>query len=1143
MSAKKTGQKFSGQYQELNTAQKKAVEAIEGPVLVVAGPGSGKTGVLSMRAASILKETDANPSNILCLTFTEAAAMNMKRRLAELIGKDAYQTAIYTFHSFGVEIIQRYSEYFFGGTSFYPADELVQLEVLEAIFHEMRHDNPLRSEHPEFGFVYLSETLQALQRIKKAGLTPEEFRDILEHNAETLKALEGRFASVFSARISQATIASARELVLETEKRAEAETPMPVPYFSSLSEVLAGSLKQAVDEAEESGKTKPLSDWKRQNLKKNDSGALVLKETKYLEKMRALAHVYETYGGRMYEKGYYDYEDMLLEVIEAVERYPELKHELWEQFQYIQVDEFQDTNDAQMRLLSLLTDAEATEGRPNICAVGDDDQAIYKFQGALISNILDFRERYRDPELVVLTENYRSTQHILDLGRFLIQKGQDRLERRIPELEKTLSASNTELGPGRVALRDFSTDFAEYSWIAGEIRRLIDEGQDPRDIAVISRRHQELVEFSKYLDAHAVPTYYERNQNVFDQEHVHELVQMARFVGSLLEKDHDEADELLPEILSFEFWQLPRTTLWDIASRAERGKKHRQKWLDVMLAHENEEVRQIAHFFLETARMAKTHPLPEVLDVLIGEHVTFRASVSEASEQTAQFKTQKSKKAAFTSPFKQYYFNAERFERAPVEYLNFLSALQVFVSAVREYRSGETVGLQDLVRFVDRHERFGIPVIDTSPFMAGENAVTLLSAHKAKGLEFESVFVLSCQEGVWAKSASRQKLVFPRNLPLEPAGDTEDDHLRLFFVAVTRAKEQLYLSYYRQRHDGKPSEPLHFLESKETEELSASHGEKIEAMLAPESPETSTHETDGGYGARPLLDAWQAAHAGPYVADEQAMLSKLLEHYQMSPTHLNNFLNVLEGGPAFFLEQSLLHFPQAKPAVMSYGTAMHGALEELYKKYRFFHELPSRAFLLEAFHELLLKERLTEEQFQKWLTQGKEALGAYYDKRAGTFSAEDKIEVNFKNEGVVVEGAHLTGKIDKVRVGENAAEVVDFKTGKVASSWKGSGEPEKQKLERYKNQLLFYKILVEHSARFGGQRVDQGTLEFLEPDSAGEFHTLSLEFDDEQTQRMKKLIGVVHEKIKNLDFVDTSGYSKDLAGIKAFEDDLLEGRM
>ena len=141
---------FEIRYKALNAEQKEAVDAIEGPVMVIAGPGTGKTELLSLRVANILrKDTDIAPTNILCLTFTDAAAFNMRDRLVGLIGREAYRVAVHTFHSFGVEIINRHPEHFYAGAAFLPADDITQIEILQDIFEELDHGNPLRSQYQE----------------------------------------------------------------------------------------------------------------------------------------------------------------------------------------------------------------------------------------------------------------------------------------------------------------------------------------------------------------------------------------------------------------------------------------------------------------------------------------------------------------------------------------------------------------------------------------------------------------------------------------------------------------------------------------------------------------------------------------------------------------------------------------------------------------------------------------------------------------------------------------------------------------------------------------------------------------------------------------------------------------------------------
>lgn len=197
---------FEEQYKLLNKEQKKAVDTIDGPLLVIAGPGSGKTQILSMRVGKILKESQILASNILCLTFTESASVNMRIRLASLIGGEAYRTAIHTFHNFCVEIIQKYPEYFYSGAFFSPADELTQIQILQEIFDKLPQRNPLRSEHPEQGFVFLRDSLKIIGYLKKAGILPEEFRKIIKNNQKILPEINSILEKAFIDRLSNGSI-------------------------------------------------------------------------------------------------------------------------------------------------------------------------------------------------------------------------------------------------------------------------------------------------------------------------------------------------------------------------------------------------------------------------------------------------------------------------------------------------------------------------------------------------------------------------------------------------------------------------------------------------------------------------------------------------------------------------------------------------------------------------------------------------------------------------------------------------------------------------------------------------------------------------------------------------------------------------
>lgn len=190
---------FEGRYKQLNTAQQSAVDTIDGPVMVIAGPGTGKTELLSMRAANILKQTDTLPENILCLTFTDSGAAAMRQRMTDIIGRDAYKIAVHTFHSFCSDIIAQHRADFYRGAEFHPADELATYQILRSIFEELPYDNPLASSMND-EFTHLSDIQRTIGELKKSGMTSAELIGILDHNDETIEKAETLLAPVFDSR-------------------------------------------------------------------------------------------------------------------------------------------------------------------------------------------------------------------------------------------------------------------------------------------------------------------------------------------------------------------------------------------------------------------------------------------------------------------------------------------------------------------------------------------------------------------------------------------------------------------------------------------------------------------------------------------------------------------------------------------------------------------------------------------------------------------------------------------------------------------------------------------------------------------------------------------------------------------------------
>lgn len=1097
---------FDARYKALNAAQKKAVDVIDGPVMVIAGPGSGKTELLSLRVGKILKVGTAKASSILLLTFTETAARNMRERLEALIGPDAFRVAIYTFHGFCTDIIGRYPEYFFNATHFRPGSDLVQSELLENIFKRLPHKHMLAGFHPERGFAYLKEVQVRIKDIKKGGLTPERYAELLAENEKSFTALNKIVAEDLPERIGKDSIAAFERMRLALEKEG-----------SNLGLMYAKSIEHALEDCEALEKNTPLSAWKSDYTGKDDDGNRVLKDFLSLPKLYALGDIYADYQKALHTEGYFDYEDMILQVVKALTENITLRTELEEMYQYIMVDEFQDTNNAQLSLVKAISSNAVHEGHPNVCVVGDDDQAIYKFQGAEISNIHSFKELYKDVETIVLTENYRSTQEILDFARAIVVQGVNRLETRYKEIRKDLVAKNKTLPVGKIHTLAFPTDVEEYSCIAETITKLLKDNVPAKEIALIAREHKQLIALLPYLDVKNIPYTYMRKENVFDERHVQELIMLSRFLATVGDSAF-ERDDLLPQILSFEFWGLDRIAIWRIA---EAAKEKNISWLESMRQSDDEKVRELATFLIELGVAAQTAPLEIILDTLIGSKEA--PKVKENPDEDDDFVLPALHlKTGFLSPYKEYYFGKDALKKDGSSYIHFLSSLRVFINALREYKEGTMLRAHDVGTFVDMHVAYNIPLINETPFAHNENSVQLLTSHGAKGLEFDYVFVVSVNDAIWAGRSKGSKLSFPINMPLASAGDTEDDFIRLFYVALTRARHTLYLTHHKS--------PLRFLQSS--------------ALPETENESPVVAETES------LTKGLAIYHAPPFAHDEHALLQKVVEGYMLSPTHLNNFLNLIDGGPMKFLEQNLLRFPQAKNASSVYGTAIHKSLEDAHIIARKEGKIPPLETLVDSFRRELKKGRLLDYEEENKRVRGEKVLARYYEERKKEIKAEHIVELNFSKQSVQINGALLTGKIDKIVEGAHGEwTVIDFKTGKGFSTFEEAklSEYDELKLHHYRYQLMMYKLLVENSRDHNTHTVTEGILEFVEEDDGGKVQEIRLSFDaamHEELKRFTALVVAVYNKICTLDLnLPVEKYEQSLKGIQQFEDDLIAGKI
>ena len=1178
---------FQTRYAKLNANQRQAVDYIHGSLLVIAGPGTGKTELLSMRTAQILRQTDTLPDSILCLTFTESGAANMRQRLRQIIGEDAYKIAIHTFHSFGTEIINQHREYFFHGADSQPADELTQHQIVAGILEGLDWRNPLSVKN-NGEFVYTRELIRVISEFKQSGLTPAELRAITTDNQRVIADITPDIQQVFAAKISKKTIelfAPLAEKIAERVGRGSitepsGDTTSSAPHhikpsaalpssITPYAQVLALSIAHAAQEAIDANSTKPLTAWKNKWYEKNAAGEFVLKDFAASEKLSAAIDVYEAYGNVLAERSLFDYDDMILSVIQACESHSELRANLQEQFQFIMVDEFQDTNLAQLRLLFDLT---GDEDNPNIMAVGDDDQAIFSFQGADVGNIQRFRQHYHDPKIIVLTDNYRSAADILTAARGVITQGADRLENTIDGLSKQLTAHASGSG-AQVEIQEFTSVSEERAGVAQQIAELIKRGEKPEHITVIARHHKELIELLPYLYRQNLTVNYERHDDILEQDIIQALDKLARVVVAIYQNNLDVANSLLPEVIAHPAFNFSALDIWRLSLHAY---KNRQLWLESMLA--NSTFQLFGEWLLERAKDVPNLPLEEQLDRLLGLEmgagITPIDSVQRPSPENPQTPSAKrvfdrdssgahsgrellqstgeepllglrtaiaarassgarrEKRSPSKGPSPNYltslaahYFSPQALAEHPDAYLTTLESLRTLRQKLRDRATDATPTLADFLEFIDLHRSTKTRLTHIRPQASTlGGAINLMTAHKSKGLEFPHVFVIGAIDSAWGeKVRSRSRLIrYPANLQLQPAGASYDERLRLFFVAMTRAKTTLTMTYSHTNDAGSDTMIASFL---------TDHAPTIIPAADTPATQLTVAQTD-----------WSARLSAQMSAELKDVLAPTLETYKLSITHLNNFLDVSRGGPQNFLLNNLLRFPSAKSPAASYGTAIHSVLQQLHNLLHADHRLPSTERILQHFRTSLEAQHLPPDDFKLYLDKGTAALTAFLDAKSSDFRDTELAELDFAHQGVVVGGARLTGKLDVADIDKHNKTifVTDYKTGKPSHSWKGASDYEKIKLHKYRQQLMFYQLLVESSRDYGNFSFTGARLQFVEPDmKTGGILSLEDTFSEEELAKFARLIGVVWRKITALDLPDISGYSADYKGMLQFEEDLL----
>lgn len=1015
---KEYNEQFIAALDMLNTQQDKAVNSIEGPVLVIAGPGTGKTHILTARIGKILLETDAQAHNILCLTFTDAGVQAMRQRLLEFIGPEAHRVHIYTFHSFCNGIIQDNLE-LFGRHDLEPVSELEKVEIMEEILYDLSSSHPLRRGRGGDLYFYSSHLDDLFRRMKAENWSDTFLEQRIDEYLEDLPLRE--------------------EYI----------------YKRNTKTAKKGDLKSA----------------------------LFAKEKERMERLRSAVKLFDVYVKKMAQRRRYDYEDMILWVVKAFDENESLLRTYQEQYLYFLVDEYQDTNGSQNEILQHLI---RYWQNPNIFIVGDDDQSIYEFQGARMKNLTDFHTQYEnDLNLVVLQENYRSSQHILDTARELISRNQKRIVNtdalKSLGIDKTLKAENSDFADLEILpqIIEYPNNLQEEADIVAQIEAWHKEGFPLDEIAIIYAKHRQAENLINLFEKKDIPYQTKRKVNILDQPIIRRLLMLMQYLQAEYTLPYS-GEDLLFKILYFDFLQM---NLGDLAklSLYQAKQKHakRQMWRDLisnkkilekLSLQEPEKLHEIANLFRQLLSDFANFPVPQLIERLLNRTGLLRY-ILDAPDKTW-----------------------------------LLQVVHTFVSFVREETEREprtsAERLLEIFKKLDKN-RISLQVQKSNSNVTGIN---LLTAHGSKGLEFQRVFILDASKDAWegSKRGNNYRFTFPDTVTLSGETDVEEAKRRLFYVAITRAKESLQISYSAKNKKGKERSRAIFVDeilqkknlNVRQKNAAATYFEEAQMLL--------------------LLEKEQEKLDLP----PKAVLEHLLEGFQLSVSAMNQYLRC----PVSFYYENVLRVPVVQSEAASYGTAMHNALQRIFERMMQQEDLsfPSLPVFIEIFDFEManLRGYFRTKTYKQNLQRGREHLAAYYSHYLPTWRNKVLVEKSISTE---VGGVPIKGVIDRLNfIDADTATITDYKTGS-QNAKKIQGPTTREPLGgTYWRQLNFYKILYENHKNTS-VKVISGEISYLEADSRGEQVKKTVVYEPDEVNLVKEMMKTTYDNIINHKFEEGCG--------------------
>ncbi|MBI2411117.1 MAG: ATP-dependent helicase [Candidatus Kerfeldbacteria bacterium] len=905
----------------LNKEQQEAVTHESGPLLIIAGAGTGKTTVITRRIAYLIEKGLAKPEEILALTFTEKAAGEMEERVDALLCMGYVDLWISTFHAFGERLLKDHAIDVGLPNDFKLLGETEQALLLREYIDDFELDYYRPKGNPT---KFVQALISHFSRLKDEDITPQEY------------------------------LAYAEKLHLDLD----------------------------------------IGEAKRSSRGIDAEGSSAEASLHEARRVMEVARAYKQYQDVLRAQGALDFGDLIIETIHLLKERPTLLAHYRKQFKYILVDEFQDTNFAQYDLIKLLA-----APHNNLTVVADDDQSIYSFRGASMSNILIFKKDFPDSYEVSLIQNYRSRQNILDLAyEFIQHNNPNRLEKTLninKHLQSNIPASGT------IEHLHSQTLDGEAKMVADKMIALKEAQPELAwsDFAILVRANDQANTFIPYLERAGIPYQFLASKGLFAKPVILDVIAFLK----LLDNYHES--RAMYRVLTYTVWNIPHS---DIVRILEYGRKHTQS-----LYESCRTIRAVLDLNAQTYTQIET-----ILTLL--DRLALDARSRTVGEITLSFLEQ--------SGYLKWLTTLD--ERMSADFILYLNQFYKYITAFERAQSEKTVRnfINELTLMIEAGDEGKLQ----ADMEAGPESVKLMTIHAAKGLEFEYVFVVNLVDKRFPSIARKEAIPVPDAIvkDMVPEGDWHiEEERRLFYVAVTRAKTGLFLTSGEDYGGARKKKPSRFL---------------IECGFVDTKPEPTGAVVFGGTGV--------TVSGGDAAVEDEALTHK-------PKTFSFTQLKAYETCPWQYRFSFILKVPTPGKPSFSFGKTIHATLYEFFRRLKEAEELQQGDLFGGATPTVTHKDlksqlnldTLLEIYEQKWINEwyeNKKRREEYYEKGKTALKKFYALHEHAWPRVMMLEkGFHfklgeytMKGAIDRVDETEEGIEIIDYKTGTPPKSGKKDTE-------------------------------------------------------------------------------------------------------